>query len=1338
MTFTGQKTVVFSRLLLVCLLLIFGVVDPSVAREEIVPERNISMIENDLGVPDWKVLWDRARSHVRFEKYAQAASVFSELYKKKPNIEQANWEYCQVLLKTGDSKIAAKIIASLLEKNPHKIEYLLAGGQAASQSKDFEASARYYGRVLEKAPIGDLSDIALEGLVGSLRNMGKKEAFLSLAEKLLVRQPDNRKLLQEMALDAYSIGQNNKALQLLKRLLEKQNVEDWVLIHAAKVFEVAGKEEERSIIWKEYVKRYPDYLPFRQKLVDFHLAKEEYDAALEQLAYLIDHLEQNDALLLKAGSINLYRLGRPDKALNYYERYFQKHPDSHEIRKNIENIQYILANDFLSIVENDGAWLLWRDLAKVTPNRVAIYRQMADLLESKGMNKECLDVLLIVHHHHPDDETISIRLAQKYFDSQQFDSALSLLDQVVQKRNKTKSYYLLRANIEMELGREFDALSSYEKVLQLDVGDNEVRKASMELAGSLGNISKLRTLFEGASKQSKRQPDKELVFNYLDQLARNYLFREYEQINEHYKSVYARDKIILDKLDLHLAATLRKEDKTRRAEQLLRQLLKDNRSTEEVLLTLAGNALVDKNLTAAKAWSGVFDKQSTSNEMNFSNDSASYRRLLLKVKIAKAEEKYEDADNLLNNILTAVPHNQVGKDLIPLLASLEKEGSWLKYFLGDYNNSLKRLEKRAEMDVFDSEIFTLQRLLGRKTRHHKIEESRIDTLLARSARRASQQLACIETDLAYQEYDAAEHQIRALLQYNPDSVVGRVLLAKLLFVRGKYAEAAVPLQRLSELFPDEPYFYKKLVEIEMRRGNYSNGLALMEKKDNRAKTVNNVAEKVAFSDEIEESLTLARLFWGEKQHEKALKIYQNLLSPSIQELLKEKFSQKQIDYLYLTREKTIWNSLVILLQSKPDIIAQLMEPAFLLDNLANEAGKIVADHFEIYSWQKTISTEYLARKAIFEKNYTFAEQSNKRLVDEQGTPEGMIDLAAIYSRVGKYRKEAQVYEAIQNTGTTSPELTKSMERSSLQLSPQNIFDAAYSVKDGRNGFIDIETMSFGTSFWFTPDLDTDIRLAYSSNRYDSVNTSASRGSNLLYGTTLYDIAKDYEFTFGGGVEKMDGTSNAIFLHNLALKGQLDEYFHIYMEWKKGLVYDTVKALQEEITKQEIEGGLYCETPLGLTFGGDFRHRNYSDDNTQNRFHGYSSYGLFGESVHLSLRYDYQFFKNTEINRAEQTPTKIDQQDILFYWSPSSYAENLLTLHFQHDFLGYQQGDERKISYYAIDNSLGYDDMETLSYIGKFDIFLEMSPHFLLKGNFTFAKSDTLEEKGLSLALHYRW
>ncbi len=1339
MTFTGLKTIVFSHLLLFCLLTNGVLVLSSAARGGIAPERDVSVVGGDQGFPEWKLLWDTARDNVREEKFLQAASVYSKFFKQKPNIEQANWEYCKVLIKTGDFKTAAKIIAILLEKNTYRDEYLLAGGQIAAQNKDWELAARYFGRVLEKDPTGELSDVALEGLVVSFRSMGKKELALPLAERLSARQPENLKLLQEMALDANLIGQIQKARRLFKRLLEEQEVDDKVLFQAIKVLDIPSKEKESSILLEKYIKRHPEYLPFRHKLVEYYLTNREYDAALDHLVYLIDNMDDNDAFLLKAGTVNLYQLGRPGKALIYFERYLQKHPNDKEIKQSIANIQHILANDFLTIIENDGAWLLWRDLAKVTPNRVAIYLQMADLLEAKGMIKEHLDILSIIHHQYPDDENISMRLAQKYFENMQYENALNSMDRVIQKKNRTKAYYLLRAKIEIESGREVDALSSYEAALQIDAGDSEVRKRAMELAGSLGNIAKLKTLFEGGLKNGKRQPDKDIFLSYLDQLARNHLFREYGLISNLYRSGFYKDKKTLDKLDLHFADALRREGKTREAEQLLRQLLKANRSVNEVLFMLTDNALVDKNISAAKTWFGALAKNSSPGKTDFSYDTDGYRRLLLRVRIAKADGEYKVADDLIRRFLSVASSTQFGKEFILILAELEKERCWLSFYLGDHKTALKRLEKHADTGVFDSEIFTLQNLIERKFKQYKNEDVKNDKLIVSSNLKANQFTAVIETDLAYQEYDTAERQLQKLLQFWPESVVGKVLLAKLLFARGRFSEAAVPLHQLSDLFPEEPYFYKKLVEIEIRHGEYNKGLALFEQKNGVARIVNPIISGLTQSGDIEDLLIKARLLWGAKQHENALQIYRTLLSPSVLELLSEKFRQKQMNYLYLAKEKTIWNTMLVLLQSEPDILAELMEPSFLVDNLANESGGIVVDYYGLYSWQKLISTEYLARKAIFDKNYTFAEQSYKRLVGEQGTPpEGMLDLAAIYGRIGKYRKEAQVYEAIQSTGTTSPELVKSIERSSIQLSPQNIFDAAYSAMDGRSGLVDMEKISVGSSFWFTPDLDTDIRLAYSNNRYQSINALASTGSNLLYGAASYEFAKDYELVFSGGIEKMDGTSNAIFLHEIALKGQLDEYFHTYIEWGKSLVYDTVTALQEEITKQEIEAGLYCETPLGLTLGGDFRHRNYSDNNTQNRFHGYSSYGMFGESVNLSLRYDYQFLKNTETNSADIHPTEIQPPDILFYWSPPSFSENLFTLHFQHDFLGYQQGEKRKISYYAIDNSIGYDDLETVSYIGKFDIFLEMNPHFLLKGNFTFAKSDVFEEKGMSLSLHYRW
>jgi predicted Zn-dependent protease len=1339
MTFIGLKAVVISHLLLFCLVITGVFVLPCAAREGIVPERNIEVYSSDLVTPNWRAMWEKARNYARMEQYLDAALLYAELFKLKPNIEEANWEYCKILLKIGDYKVSSKVVASLFEKNPSKIDYLYVGGRIAAYNKDWGAAVKFFGKVLEKDPVGQFSEAAIEGLVVGLRGMGKKEIALPLAEHLAVRQPENYSLQQEMAIEAYKIGDITKTHRLLRRLLAGQQVNEEILAQVMKLFDNPGNDQEKVALAEQYLKKNPQYFPFRQRLLDHYLSKGHYEAALEHLNYLIDHMDDNDAYLLKAGELNLYQLGRPDKALALFERYCKRHPNNKEIKQRIANIQYVLANDFLSIIENDGAWLLWKDLAKVTPNRLAIYLKVAELLEEKGMIKEHLEILTIIHQHHPNDDAIIIRLAQTYYSLKQFDTAIGFLDKLLQKANKTKRYYVLRGKIEMELGREADALASNESALQLDVNDIEMRETCIALAGSLGYAQKLRALFEDNVKQIKQTRDSKIFLTYLNALSRNYMFVEYERAIKRYRPGFRYDRKTIEKIDLHYASTLRRQGKIRKAEQFLRQLLRQQRSVNEAVNMLVENALADKNIIAAKSWFGFLAHQMPSGKIEFSYDVEGFRKLLLMVKIAKFEGDFKTADDVVDRFLAGALNKLSDNDLAPWQADLAKERCWLSFYLGDYQSALNRLEKYFEIGRFDPEIFIFRRLLERKIKtQEKNLRLRNINLLTTNSLKPGHLFSQIESGFLFQEYEVIEQQIQAALQILPDSVLGKTLYAKLLLAQGRFDEAEKTLLKLSEMFPEESWFSKQLIEIETKRGNYSKGLELFVKNTQGMKGVDSLLQETSLSLDIEELLSLARLLWGDKQHEKALQLYRKLLTPSIREILVEKFREKQINHLYLTRRKSLWNSMLLLQHSDPEIIAEIMEPAFLIANFTNEAGKIVADNYELYSWQKLISTEYLARNAYFENNYYVAEESFKQLIDEQGTSEGMNDLARIYSRIGKYRKEAQIYEAIQSTGATSTELAKSMERSTLQLSPQNVFDFGYSVKDGRNNYIDITKISSGTSFLFTPDLDMDVRVVYANNRYKSTYPSQSTTSNLLNGSIVYEFNKNYEFSLGSGAEKFGDNGDARFLYKLSLAGQFDKYFHAYSEWGKRLVDDNVKALQEGISNQDIEVGVFCKTPVGFSIGTDFRHRSYSDNNIQNRLHGYTSFGLLGESLQASLRYDYQFFDNSESNSSESDMTETKSENVLEYWSPLSFSEHLLTLHLQHDFLGFQQGTKRGMSYYAIDNTIGYEDNETLSYTGKFDIFLEMSPHYLLKGNFTLAKSDVLEEKGLSLSLHYRW
>jgi hypothetical protein len=680
---------------------------------------------------------------------------------------------------------------------------------------------------------------------------------------------------------------------------------------------------------------------------------------------------------------------------------------------------------------------------------------------------------------------------------------------------------------------------------------------------------------------------------------------------------------------------------------------------------------------------------------------------------------------------------QIAEELVPFWERLKVQRCWLSFHKGQLPEAYKKCRELLDTGNYDPELLMLYGILNRKLNKIDRETAFDDGIKMSGNPVLSRLLALAAKEIEYLEYEAAEIHLRtALKKYSP-SVAGNAMWAELMSARGSGDVAEEYLSRLSRQFPQEPYFYKKQIEVEARRGRYEQGLVLMKKQAEKPEDVEEVATQLTSADEVEELLTHARLLWGDKQQEKALKIYKQLLARPVLDQLSDKFRQHEISYPDLTRENTFWNSMVHMLRSEPKVLEELMEPPFLIENRGNEAGKIVSEFFEEYSWQKLITNEYMARKATFDRNYYYAEQSYKRLLKEDSS-EGMIDLATVYGKIGKYRKEAQVYEAIQNSGSTAPDLLESIERNTLQISPQSILNVGYEEKNGRDGSIDMAKTSIGTSFWFTPDLDKDIQLSYANNYFESLDTDQSAESNFLYAVANYEFTKAYELILGGGTEKLAGDGDNRYQYEIGLKGQLDDYVNAYILFEKRQVYDTISALRQQISFQTIETGLSIETPVGLSFGGDLQHRYYTDGNSQNRFHGYSSYTIFGESLQVALRYDYRYMGSEDQNSSPLEISGDESPDEPQYWSPSSFTEHRMGVNFQHDFLGYEQGAKKMMSYYAINSALGVEDNENLTFSTKFDIFLEMSPHFLLKGNFTLSKSDEYEEKGLSISLHYRW
>ncbi|WP_457575536.1 tetratricopeptide repeat protein [Desulfomarina sp.] len=1320
------------------LILFFFPLNSNVAAE-IAPTRTITVVAESPDVPGWKKIWDNAREKVKADDYDSAVILYKKLHNLKPNIEEANWEYFKVLMNKGLIKEATRIINSLLEKNPSKNEYLLGSGRIFLSEKKYNSALKQFGRVYEFDPDGSFSVNALGGMIVSLEGEKKKNVLLPLLEQLHLRQNTDTSIVQKLIETAAALGKNDKALHyfsLLRQNRQLKHIDSKILFLVAGVLEKKGDRREASQLWEEYLRRTGDYFPFHKKLVAYYLDGGKRESALPHLIRLSRRSHADDALLKQIAEIYLHTTGRPDKALTYLEKYLAKHPEDRKIKKKIKNIQAILANDFLAIVENDGAWLLWRDLAQITPNRLAIYREMATLLEKKGKKDELFEVLKIISHHNPEDSGTIYKIISICREKKNYPLALKYLEKLPESAKNTKKFFLLKGDLEFMSGREISSLISYANGLKKDEKDLKLRQTCIRLAGRLGFVDKVNFLFEGTPDPQEKNKNFSFIFNYLEQLRYNFFFSSLDTALGKYYKLFASNPQHILKLRLLQAQSLRARGNRAKAEELLRLIVAEEGPVPEVFFDLAVTSAEVRNISAARVWKEGFVQFFPADPKIREKRKFERKKNYLEGIISLAEGDVEQTVAKTVNLENLRLKKKEGLFLSDLEYKLKKKLCWLLLEDGNIDGSKELLKELLKIKEFDPERVVLRHVMETLSGAEAKAGPEKDSLYINRQPVLSRFIQVALTALHHNEFDFGRQILKTVLKNMPESIVGMNLLAEFSYYSGKMKEPVTIFKKIVKRYPSEKYFIKKLVMSEGKLERYQQGLSvLVEHNTNLTELLANRSFPLPAVD-FEEILLFARMQWGAGNRNESLKLYEFLLNPPVVDILEKRFEFEEIYYLYLTKEKSFWNSLKFLLQTKPEIVAELMQPPFLIDNLKNETGKIIAEYYSLYTWQKMIENEYLARKAIVRRDYETAERNYKRMLEDAGSREGLYDLASIYDRRGQYRKEAQVYEAIRSSGTTSERLESSIESNSLKISPHTGLSVNLVSRKGRGGYMNLEKRGVGFSLMFTPDLQKDIKFEFSRNIYEEVTGPDSLTSSFLESTGTVELTGNTDFIFSAAAERLSDDAETKFYYSVGLHSQLDDFFTGFIEGYRKKIDDTLLAIKDSMYSEGLEIGLSAETPLGLNLGVSYRHRYYSDGNSQNGFHGWSSYNLYGESILWALRYDYEFLKNNSCNDCSDAEGDGEIEEKT-YWKPDTFDEHRITLHFKHLVSG-NYGSDRLLSYYIFDNSVGYEDNENAIYIGKFDIFLEMSHHYLLKGNFVFQKNSDFEEKTVLFSLFYRW
>lgn len=1299
----------------------------------ITPDREIVTVDAP-ETPLWKSYWDAGRNLARQGNYVIAAEYYKELLLKKPQIEEAKWEYCKILFTLEEFDLASPILESLIEANPYDVDFLSMAGHVALRTKEYGRAVKYLGQVYSKTPEGEQGIKTLTGLVDGLQGLGRETQALTMLEQLRQRRPNDQKVLEMVAGAAEELGQLKKASDYYSLMLNGSGLHQEQLQRAEKLFVKAGQREKALPVWKHILELDPENLIYHKKISNYFLDNGKSRQALSHILAILQHDKYVDhKLLLTTARIYVRDYGRADRALRYYERYLKLVPEDKRAAQELNQTRISIAEDLLAIVENDGAEILWNDLLEFTDNRIAIYLLMAQKLEKSGKSKPLINLLEVIYRNIRNKNEVAYKLAELYLHDGDSSKAYVYLQNIHGTASQTSEYYLLKARTEELLGDDISAFASSMEAWKRSPGFGDLYRKLIVKAGEFGLLDNLIELGKPLISSSLEQKKLDLYLLYIHGLRLNGLYSEAESLysrmlNTDWAEGKGRTEIVL-----HRAMTLKMMGAGFESEQILRALLISDGANKKTIIQLIEHA-IDSGVTE-DGWSLLryFGNAPEGKGWQDKTDVASQDLFETYIHLLESEKEYSVAADEVELYLKHKQSSQKTTELISLLPRFEQELCRLYLIDEEYKACSKVLAKAEKAGHKLKSIELIRSILNGKG-HVDIQKYFKDSYRQKNVPSISRLFDDAKNLVRFDnEIDALEIY-KAILRYVPESPRAKLGKAERLESLGQIDKAAEIYQHLHTEFPQELFFYKRYLEMEFKLANYSYIIGELGGKD--------LTELP-----IDFKLMQTRTYWAMKEYDKALSLYRELLNPPVVSLFKQRLSEKKLDFRWQEEDKKIfWKLFTYKEPDQLDKLNSMTAKHGFLFNIDTAVGEITADLYDRYRWEKLIKSEYLVRKAVEQNKYITAEKKYRHNLREYQSAEGLKDLAKIYERLGDYRKEAEVYSYLKAQGEKYPELDVSIERNKITRSPTLGIDYSYVNKNGRDESVNLVKNSLGTSFIYYPGVTSEVGFYYNEMQYENDSTEDQLDGRVIGGKSVLKIGDRTTLDLDVGFHYLDSVESCNILADLKLAYELDDVLTGYLRYQNDIVDDTIESIESDLESGSIIGGLIIEDSNGFNLGAEYRRRWYSDDNSQDRVHLWTSYSIFSEFTTIELKYSYELLNNdlssmsvegdvpadiTGGGSVEPVPVELN------YWSPDNYWQHLVSVKFHH-LLKQLNVFEKAPSYYSLGFSVGYESDETFSYSGNFDIFLEMSSNFLLKGELQYLTSDDYREHNAGFSLMYRW
>lgn len=185
-----------------------------------------------------------------------------------------------------------------------------------------------------------------------------------------------------------------------------------------------------------------------------------------------------------------------------------------------ENIWYaqFLGQLYSEMGKTEESIAVFREIVKKHPNEYGYYFSLGSLLSAQGKYDEALKLYNDLEEKVGTSEELALQRQMIYIDKGDFDSALMEIDKLIDTNPEELRLYGMKAEIYQQLGREDDARTLYEQMLEMEPDNGLVLLSLHDIAKKNGKQSEANEYLKRAFGSSELSIDVKvnILLNYLN------------------------------------------------------------------------------------------------------------------------------------------------------------------------------------------------------------------------------------------------------------------------------------------------------------------------------------------------------------------------------------------------------------------------------------------------------------------------------------------------------------------------------------------------------------------------------------------------------------------------------------------------------------------------------------------------------------------------------------------------------------------------------------------------------------------------------------------------------